>query len=260
MAIHPLAYVCEGAQIHPDADIGPFAYVGPDAVIGAGAKLHHHATVEGHTTLAEGCEIFPQACVGTKTQDLKWVPGNVTYVEIGPRTVIRECATIHSGTGDGTKTVIGSDCLIMAYCHVAHGCVLGDHVIMSNSVQVAGECVIEDHAVIGGTTAILQFTHVGSFAMVGGGTLLRKDAPPYMLSMGVDNLVVRGLNSVAIRRHPEHFSPEAYNALKDAYQIIYNEGLTRAAALERIANELPQCPEIKHLQAFYANASKHGVI
>ena len=260
MAIHPLAFVCEGAQIHPEAEIGPFAYVGPNAVIGRGVKLHHHATVEGHTTLGEECEIFPQACVGTKTQDLKWRPGNITYVEVGPRTVIRECATIHQGTADGSKTVIGSDCLIMAYCHVAHGCVLGDHVIMSNGVQIAGECVIEHNAVIGGTTAILQFTHVGAFAMVGGGTQLRKDAPPYMVTMGVGNLVVRGLNSVAIRRHPDAFSPEAFGALKDAYQFLYSEGLPRSAALERIAKELPQCPEIRHLLDFYANASKHGVV
>lgn len=260
MAIHPLAFVCEGAQIHPEAEIGPFAYVGPNAVIGRGVKLHHHATVEGHTTLGEECEIFPQACVGTKTQDLKWRPGNITYVEVGPRTVIRECATIHQGTADGSKTVIGSDCLIMAYCHVAHGCVLGDHVIMSNGVQIAGECVIEHNAVIGGTTAILQFTHVGAFAMVGGGTRLRKDAPPYMVTMGVENLVVRGLNSVAIRRHPDAFSPEAFGALKDAYQFLYSEGLPRSAALERIAKELPQCPEIRHLLDFYANASKHGVV
>lgn len=260
MAIHPLAFVCEGAQIHPEAEIGPFAYVGPNAVIGRGVKLHHHATVEGHTTLGEECEIFPQACVGTKTQDLKWLPGNITYVEVGPRTVIRECATIHQGTADGSKTVIGSDCLIMAYCHVAHGCVLGDHVIMSNGVQIAGECVIEHNAVIGGTTAILQFTHVGAFAMVGGGTQLRKDAPPYMVTMGVENLVVRGLNSVAIRRHPEAFSPESFGALKDAYQFLYSEGLPRSVALERIAKELPQCPEIRHLLDFYANASKHGVV
>lgn len=259
MAIHPLAFVCEGAQVHPEAEVGPFAYVGPNAIIGRGAKLHHHATVEGHTTLGEACEIFPQACVGTKTQDLKWRPGNVTHVEIGPRTVIRECATIHQGTADGSKTVIGADCLIMAYCHVAHGCTLGDHVIMSNSVQVAGECVIEHNAVIGGTSALLQFTHVGAFAMVGGGTQLRKDAPPYMVTMGVENLVVRGLNSVAIRRHPESFSPEAFGALKDAYQFLYSEGQPRAVALERIAKELPQCPEIRHLLAFYANASKHGV-
>jgi UDP-N-acetylglucosamine acyltransferase len=131
---------------------------------------------------------------------------------------------------------------------------------MSNGVQVAGECIIEDHAIIGGTSALLQFTHVGAFAMVGGGTQLRKDAPPYMLTMGVENLVVRGLNSVAIRRHPENFSPEAFSALKDAYQIIYSEGLPRTVALERVANELPQCPEIKHLLDFYANCSKHGVV
>lgn len=260
MAIHPLAYVCEGAKIHPEATIEPFAYIGPNVTIGRGTKVHHHGTVEGHTTIGEDCEIFPQACVGMKTQDLKWTPGNVTYVEIGDRTVIRECATIHLGTMDGTKTVIGNDCLIMAYCHVAHGCVLGNHIIMSNGVQVAGECIIEDHAIIGGTSGLLQFTHVGTFAMVGGGTQLRKDAPPYMLSMGVENLTVRGLNSVAIRRHPEFFSPEAFAALKDAYQFLYSEGQPRSVALERIAKELPQCPEIKHLLSFYANASKHGVI
>lgn len=260
MAISPLAFIEPGAQIHPEAEVGPFAYIGADVKIGRGTRIHHHATVEGHTTLGEDCEIFPQACVGTKTQDLKWRPGNVTYVEIGDRTVIRECATIHQGTADGSKTVIGSDCLIMAYCHVAHGCLLGNHIIMSNGVQVAGECLIEDHAVIGGTAAILQFTHVGCFAMVGGGTHLRKDAPPYMLTMGVDNLTVRGLNSVAIRRHPEHFSPEAFSALKDAYQYLYSEGLSRAQALEKIDAELPKCPEIVHLLEFYRHASKHGVV
>ena len=259
MPIHPLAYVCPGARIDPTAEVGPFAYVGPDVTIGPRAVIHHHATVEGHTTLAEGCEVFPNACVGTKTQDLKWRPGVVTFVEVGPRTVIRECATIHSGTFEGSKTVIGADCLIMAYCHIAHGCVVGDRVIMSNGVQVAGECLIEENAVIGGTTAILQFTHIGTYAMIGGGTHLRKDAPPYMVTMGVENLVVRGLNSVGIRRHGDAFTPEAVSALKDAYQILYSEGSTRAAALERIARELPQCPQIRHLLHFYANASKHGV-
>ena len=137
--IHPTAIVEDGAQLGEGVEIGPYASIAADVKLGARTIVQQGAIIRGHTTIGEDCQIFPYACIGMKTQDLKYKEGSVSYVEIGNRTVIREFATVHLGTADGEKTIIGDDCLFMAYCHAAHGCVLGNHVICSNSVQLAGD-------------------------------------------------------------------------------------------------------------------------
>ena len=253
--IHPTALVDKNAQLGEDVEIGPYASVGPDVKIGARTVVQQGAIVHGHTTIGEDCQIFPYACVGMKTQDLKYKEGSVCFVEIGNRTVIREFATVHLGTKDGEKTIIGDDCLFMAYCHAAHGVILGNHVICSNSVQLAGDVHVQDWAIIGGCSAAHQFCTVGKHAMVGGMSKIRQDVPPFMLSdMSDSTMRVIGPNVVGLTRRG--FKKEVIQALKEAFRFIYHNGLNRSQALERVENDVEQFDEVKDLVAFYRNSTR----
>ena len=255
--IHPTAIVDSNAQLAADVEVGPYAIIGPDVKIGEGTVVQAHAYVSGHTTIGKACEIFPFACVGMKTQDLKYQAGDVSFVEIGDNTVLREFSTVHLGTKAGELTKVGSRCLIMAYSHVAHGCSVGNDVIMANVAPLAGEVVIEDFAILGGMAGIHQFCRIGQHAMIGGMTKIRQDCPPYMETENVgDEVRVLGPNIVGLQRRG--FSAEARSALKEAYKLLYREGLNRSQALERIKFEVADLPEIKTLVDFYAN-SKRGV-
>ena len=253
--IHPTATVEDGARIGADVEVGPFAHVGRDVVLGDGVTVGQGAILDGHTTVGERSQIFPYALVGMKTQDLKYKEGSVSYVEIGKRTVIREFATVHLGTADGEKTVIGDDCLFMAYCHAAHGCVLGNHVICSNTVQLAGDVHLRDYAIIGGCAASHQFCTVGQHAMVGGMCKIRQDVPPYMLcDMVGGSMKVIGPNVVGLTRRG--FKKDVIQALKEAVRFIYHEGLNRTQALERVENDVEQFEEIRALVAFYRHSTR----
>ena len=255
--IHQTAIVEDGAVIGEDVEIGPYAHVGRDARIGDGSIIRQGAIIDGHTTIGSQCQIFPYACVGMKTQDLKYRDGSVSYVEIGDRTVIREFATVHLGTADGEKTIIGSDCLFMCYCHAAHGVILGNHVICSNSVQLAGDVHVEDWAIVGGCTAIHQFCTVGCHAMVAGMSRVVQDVAPYMITdLSSGESRVAGPNVVGLTRRG--FPAETINLLKNASRLLYHKGLNRTQALTQIEQELEQTEEIKRLVSFYRN-SKRGV-
>ena len=253
--IHPTALVDKNAQLGEDVEIGPYASVGPDVKIGARTVVQQGAILRGHSTIGEDCQIFPYACIGMKTQDLKYMDGSVSYVEIGNRTVIREFATVHLGTKDGEKTVIGDDCLFMAYCHAAHGVILGNHVICSNSVQLAGDVHVQDWAIIGGCSAAHQFCSVGRHAMVGGMTKIRQDVPPFMLcDMDGNSQKVIGPNVVGLKRRG--FTSESIAVLKEAFRFIYHNGLNRTQALERVENDVEPFDEVKELVAFYRNSTR----
>ena len=255
--IHQTAIVEDGAQLGADVEIGPYAHIGPNVKLGDGTTGGQGAIVDGHTTIGEKCQIFPYALIGMKTQDLKYKEGSVSFVEIGNRTVIREFATVHLGTADGEKTVIGDDCLFMAYCHAAHGVILGNHCICSNSVQLAGDVHLQDYAIVGGCSASHQFCTVGTHAMVGGMVKIRQDFPPYMLGdMSEGSLKIIGVNVVGLTRRG--FSREVIHALKDAHRLIYRDGLNRSQALERVENDIEPFEEIKKLVAFFRN-SQRGV-
>lgn len=255
ITIHPTAIVDKNAQLGEGVEIGPYATVEGDVKIGAGTVVQQGAILRGHTTIGEKCQIFPYACIGMKTQDLKYREGSVSYVEIGDRTVIREFATVHLGTADGEKTVIGSDCLFMAYCHAAHGVILGDHVICSNCVQLAGDVHIQDWAIIGGCAASHQFCTIGRHAMVGGMSKIRQDVPPFMLSDMTDgSMRVIGPNVVGLTRRG--FKREVIQALKEAFRFIYHSGLNRSQALERVENDVEPFDEIKELVSFYRNSTR----
>ena len=245
--IHPTAIVEDGAQLGADVEIGPYAHIGKDVKIGDGTFVRQGAIIDGHTTIGSMCQIFPYALIGMKTQDLKYKEGSVSYVEIGDRTVIREFATVH----------LGNDCLFMAYCHAAHGVILGNHVICSNSVQLAGDVHLHDYAIIGGCSASHQFCTVGRHAMIGGMCKIRQDFPPYMLGdMQEGTMKVIGPNVVGLTRRG--FKREVLQALKEAYRFIYRDGLNRTQALDRVENDVEQFDEVKELVAFYRN-SQRGV-
>jgi UDP-N-acetylglucosamine acyltransferase len=255
--IHATAIVDPKAELASDVEIGPYSIIGPDVKIGAGTVVQAHAYISGHTTIGKKCQIFPFACVGTKTQDLKFIEGTITHAEVGDETVLREFSTVHLGTKPGEVTRVGSKCLIMAYCHVAHGCRVGNSVIMSNLATLAGEVTVEDFAIIGGMAGIHQFCRIGSHAMVGGATKVRQDCPPFMITESVNGETkVIGPNIVGLQRHG--FGADVRSSMKEAFRLLYREGLNRGQALERIKYEMEQSQEIQALIQFYAD-SQRGV-
>jgi UDP-N-acetylglucosamine acyltransferase len=252
--IHPTAVVNPEADIGEEVEIGPYVTVGEHVRLGDGTIVHPHVVVEGFTTVGEGCEIFPGAAVGLRCQDLKYA-GEKTYVRIGARTVIRECVTVNSSTGEGSATEIGDDCFLMAYSHVGHNCRLGNGVIMANLASLAGHILIEDRAVIGGLVGVHQFVQVGTLSMIGGLSKVNQDVPPYALSDGVP-CSVRDINAVGLRR--QGVAAETRNTIRRAFKILFKSGLATSHAMEIVRSELPAIPEIAHLLEFIAK-SKRGI-
>ena len=253
-AIHATAVVHPNAQIGEGCFIGPYCVIGEHVVIGTGCKLHSHVVLGGHTTLGERNEIFPFACIGTKTQDLKWEGGN-TRAQIGNDNTFREYVTVNSATTDGGVTRIGSHNHILAYAHIAHDCALGDHIVMSNVATLAGHIVVEDHAVVGGLAAVHQFCRIGKMSIIGGCSKVVQDVPPFMLVDG-NPAETRTINKVGLERNG--VSEETQNTLKQAYKILFRDGLSISNALERIDAELPRTLELKHLIGF-ARSSERGL-
>ena len=252
--VHSTAVIHPCATIGPNCEVGPYCVIGEHTVLGEGCRLHSHVVIDGHTTLGRGNEIFPFASIGLKTQDLKW-KGGVTRTQIGDFNTFREYVTVNSATGDGEVTTVGSHNHILAYCHVAHNASVGNHVIMSNVATLAGHVVVEDYAVIGGLAAVHQFCRIGRMAIVGGCSKVVQDVPPFMLADG-NPAETRTINKIGLERNG--VSEEAQAALKQAYKILFREGLTVSNALDRIEAELPPLPEIKHLIQF-TRSSERGI-
>jgi len=252
--IHPTAVIHPTAQIGAECDLGPYCVVGENVVLGRGCRLHSHVVIEGHTQLGRGNEIFPFASVGLKTQDLKW-KGGLTRTEIGDDNTFREYVTIHSATGPGEVTRIGSNNHILAYAHIAHNVWLGSHVVMSNVATLAGHVTVEDYAVIGGLAAVHQFCRIGKMAIIGGCSKVVQDVPPFMLADG-NPAETRTINKVGMERHG--VSETAQTAMRMAYKILFREGLTIPNALARIETELPKLAEVQHLVEF-VRSSQRGI-
>jgi UDP-N-acetylglucosamine acyltransferase len=248
-------------NIHPDAKIGsgviiePFATVSSDVIIGDGSYIGPTATILPGCRIGKNCRIFSGAVIGGEPQDLKF-KGEYTTVEIGDNTTIRECVTVNRGTTANGKTVIGSNCLIMAYVHVAHDCAVGDSVILVNSVALAGEVIVDDFAIIGGHTGIHQFCHIGKHVMLSGGSLVRKDVPPY-IKAGREPLSYAGVNSIGLRRRG--YSNEVICQIQDIYRIIYQKGYNNSQALEVIEAEMQASRERDEILLFLKD-SKRGII
>lgn len=251
---HPTAVIHRGARIGADCEIGPYCVIGEHVVLGNGCKLHSHVVIDGHTTLGKENEIFPFASIGLKTQDLKW-KGGLTRTRIGDRNTVREYVTINSATGDGEVTIVGSNNHILAYAHIAHNVTLGNHVIMSNVATLAGHVEVEDYAVIGGLAAVHQFCRIGRMAIIGGCSKVVQDVPPYMMADG-NPAITRTINKVGLERNG--VSEEAQGALKQAFKVLFREGLTISNALAQIEAELPALAEIKWLIEF-VRASERGI-
>jgi UDP-N-acetylglucosamine acyltransferase len=247
--IHPTAIIEPTVRLGADVVVGAYAYVGGAAVIGDGTVIHHHATVEGNTVLGRQCEVFPYAAIGTKTHDLKF-RGGEPGLRVGDRNVFREYVTVHSATKDGDFTVLGNDNVILAYSHVAHDCVIGNHLVMSSQSALAGHVIAEDHVNIGWGTGVHQFCRVGAYAMLGGLAKVVQDVPPFLIADG-NPAVIRSINKVGLERGG--FTPEQMGRVKHIYRILFREGLNHAQAIERLKTH-PEAAsaEFRHMLAFAA--------
>ena len=250
--IHPTAIIHPQARIGSGSVIGPYCVIGADVELGPNCRLHSHVVIDGHTRLGQENEIFPFASIGLQTQDLKW-RGGLTRTEIGDHNTFREYVSIHSATGDGEVTVVGSHNHILAYSHLAHNVTVGNRVIMSNVATLAGHVSVEDHAVIGGLVAIHQFCRIGKMSIIGGCSKVVQDVPPFMMADG-NPAATRTVNKVGLERN--QVSEQAQTALKQAYKILFRDGLTVSNALLRIEEELPPLPEIAHLIGFIRRSER----
>lgn len=252
--VHPTALVDDDAELGQGVVVGPWAIVGPGVQVGDGTEVGPRVLIERDTVVGEDCRLFNGAVLGTDPQDMKY-QGEETYLRVGDRTVVREFATLNRGTAASGSTVVGSDCLLMAYSHVAHDCELGSHVILANSVNMGGHVLIEDWAIVGGITPIHQFVRIGAHAFVGGGSRVPQDIPPYCRAAGNPPRLY-GLNSVGLERRG--FSPEVRGALKQAYRVLFQTSLNLTKALEQAERDVPPLPEVGHLLAFI-RASERGI-
>ncbi len=227
--------------IHPEAKLGanvtvdPFSVIHADVEIGDGTWIGSNVTIYPGARIGKNVRIFPGAVISAIPQDLKF-GGEITTVEIGDNTTIRECVTVNRGTADKHKTVIGQNCLIMAYVHVAHDCFIGNHCILANSVQLAGHVTVGDFAIIGGSSAVHQFAHIGRHVMISGGSLVRKDVPPFTKA-GREPLSYAGINSIGLRRR--EFNDEQVAEIQETYRYIYQKGLNNQEALTQIELHIP---------------------
>lgn len=256
MEIHSTAIVDPRAELAEGVKIGPYAIISRDVTIGANTEIMAHTFVHPYTSIGSGCRIFPSASIGAEPQDLKF-GGEKTTLTIGDNTTIREFATLHRGTvTGGGKTVVGGNCLLMAYVHVAHDCKVGDNVIMANNLAMAGHITVEDGVFIGGMTAIHQFTRIGTHAYIGGMSRISKDVPPYMLGEGAVDFNLHGPNVIGLQR--KGFSTETIAALKDAYRLICRNRRPLAQVLDEASASYPNVPEIQTLVNFF-KTSERGV-
>ncbi|MEM6844423.1 MAG: acyl-ACP--UDP-N-acetylglucosamine O-acyltransferase [Bacteroidota bacterium] len=251
----PLAYIHPEAKIASNVVIEPFSTIHKNVVIKEGTWIGSNVTIMEGARIGRNCRIFPGAVISAVPQDLKFA-GEETTAEIGDNTVIRECVTINRGTVDRYKTVIGSDCLLMAYVHIAHDCVIGNRSILANTVQVAGHVIIGEYAFIGGMSAVHQFVKIGAHAIISGGSLVRKDVPPF-IQAAREPLGYSGVNSIGLRRRG--FSNEKINEIQEVYRMIYLSGMNNSAALDQIEITMNPSRERDEILRFM-HGSERGII
>ena len=253
--ISSLAYVHPEAKLGENVIVEPFAYVDRNTDLGDGSRIMTHAAILQGARIGKNCTIFPHATVAGIPQDLKF-RGEDTVAIIGDNTIIRECATVNRGTASKGFSKVGSNCLVMAYSHIAHDCVIKDHVILSNSTQLAGEVEIDDYAIVSGGALVHQFTKIGAHAMIQGGAKVGKDIPPFVM-VGREPITFVGLNIVGLRRRG--FSSERINSIQEIYRYLYQSGFNFTQARERIENELPETEDRNAILEF-VRTSNRGVV
>src|SRR5688572_29016445 len=249
------------ASIHPNAKLGnnviiePFAVIHENVSIGDGTHIMSHAVLMPYSRIGNGCRIFPGAVIGAIPQDLKF-RGEDTTAEIGDNTTIRECVTINRGTVDKWKTVIGSNCLLMAYVHIGHDCIVGNSCILGNLVQLAGHVIIDDFVIFGGSCAVQQFAKIGSHAYIGGGSLVRKDVPPYTKAAR-EPLSYAGVNTIGLRRRG--FTSEKISEIQEIYRFMFLKGMNNTKAIELVEKEVPSSTERDYILDFI-RTSERGIM
>ena len=253
--ISELAYIHPEAKIGKDVQIGPFAVINKNVIIGDGCIIDSNATICEFTQLGKNCHVFPSAVIGAIPQDLKF-RGEETWTIIGDNCMLREFVTIHRGTASKGKTVIGNNNLIMAYCHVAHDCILHNNIIMSNATQLAGEVEVDDFAIIGGGSLVHQFTHIGGHVMVQGGSRINKDVPPFAIAAR-EPVEFCGINSIGLNRRG--FTAEQIHTIQEVYRLIYNSGMNTTQALIQVEATIPASPE-RDMILNFVKSSPRGII
>ncbi|MHB8140197.1 MAG: acyl-ACP--UDP-N-acetylglucosamine O-acyltransferase [Vulcanimicrobiaceae bacterium] len=253
--IHPTAIVHPNARVERGVEVGPYCVIGEDVSVGSGTVLQAHIVVNGWTEIGNDCNVYPFATIGSASQDRKYV-GERAFTKIGDRTVIREYVSIQRATGEDGVTSVGSDCLLLAYVHIAHNCRVGNGVTMSNLAQLAGHCEIDDCATIGGMAGLHQFTRVGRYAFVGGASKLTKDVPPFILVEG-NPAQPYGLNSVGLRR--AGFSVEERKDVKQAYKVLYDPRNNVSQAMDAIKASV-QTEAGREFVAFLEAPSQRGIL
>ena len=255
MSHHPLANIHPEAKIGKNVVIEAFATVQADVIIGDDCWIGPNAVIWNGARMGKGVRVYPGASVSSIPQDLKFA-GEKTETFIGDNTVIREYVTVSCGTNDKFKTVIGKNCLLMAYVHVAHDCIIGDNCILVNAVQLAGHVEVDDWAIIGGASALHQFVKIGAHVMISGGSLVRKDVPPFVKAAR-EPLAYAGINSVGLRRRG--FPSEKINEIQEIYRYIFMKGLNNSKALEELERRIPETEERDHIINFIRN-SERGIM
>ena len=256
-----MSSISNQAYIHLDAKIGnnvtiePFAFVDQDVEIGDGTVIMSGANIRSGSRIGKNCKIFPGAVIAGIPQDLKF-KGEDSLAIIGDNTMIRECVTVNRGTASKGRTVVGSNCLLMAYSHIAHDCVLNDSIIVGNATQLAGEVEVDHHAILSGGTLVHQFSRIGAHVMIQGGTRLGKDIPPYVIA-GREPDCYSGLNLVGLRR--SGFSNEKINEIQEIYRTIYQAGFNFTDAVNKIEKEFEETPEMRLIVDFIKN-SPRGIV
>lgn len=253
MNIHPTAIISPDAEIAEDVEIGAYSIIGPDVHIGKQTVVGPHVVIEAQTDIGERCRIYQFAAIGAAPQDLKF-KGEKTRVIIGNDNTIREFVTIHRATAAATgTTVMGDHNLIMAYSHIAHNCILDNHIIMVNAANLAGHIHVEDYAIIGGLTGVHQFTRIGAHCMIGGASAVTRDVAPYLIAAG-NHATTHGLNVVGLKRRG--FDEETINAIKRAYTLVFRSSLLLKTAMERIREEVDDVPEVRHFLEFIEKSER----
>ena len=248
----PLAYVHPGAKIARNVVIEPFTTIHNNVEIGEGTWIGSNVTIMEGARIGKNCKIFPGTVISADPQDLKF-DGEITTVEIGDNTTIRECVTINRGTKDRYRTVVGKNCLIQAYSHIAHDCIVGDNCIFSNSSTLAGHVTVGDYVVLAGLVAVHQFCTIGSHSFITGGTLVRKDVPPF-IKAAREPISYAGINSVGLRRRG--FDTEKIREIQAIYRILYQKNYNTTQALEIIETEMEATPERDEIIMFIRNSSR----
>jgi len=251
--IDETARVSSKASLASGVEIGPYTIIEDDVEIGQDTCIGPHCRIQGPTTLGKSCVITGCASIGTPPQDLKF-QGGETRLVIGDKNTIREFVTINRGTEHGGGiTKVGSHNLLMAYCHVAHDCIVGDYVVMGNLATLAGHVHVENNVIIGGLSAIHQFTRIGAYAIIGGGSMVSLDIIPYVKASG-NRAGLFGINTIGLKRNG--FSPERIREITSAYKILFRQGLRLKDALQALENESPESPDIKRLITFISSSDR----